>query len=404
MVRKKTYYLSEMNLSEKHGGGLTLHRVLGEDLDRFDHFIQLFDPKQFPTSGLYVNKEMNIWKKFPEFVWKEMPQRFSVEYIVNYLKRSLGMPNPKYLDYDYKNIHFPKILESSINFDESRFLIVPQHHQSVLLTNILSARHNMEYAAWIMDDHVLRYTKEKGFHYPAPLYYEKKFRTFLKNAKTIFVISDNMKRFYKERFGVDSHVLFGPSDVEERKIAEHHHGGDIRLCYFGAVWKWQEDALDKLASALGSLNATLDIYTFHQVKEEVRSNARIKIKEPVRAEEVKELMGGYDGVAILYGFSDEVRALSELNISTKLSECLASCVPTVLVGPEYGAMTQFGRKYQCCVILSDLNDAGQINDFKNAFAPGRRGELLEKAQQVAENITSTAAMRKVWREGWSKLN
>lgn len=393
-----------MNISDRHGGGLTLQRILGETINEFDEFLQLFDPKDFATSEKVVPKETPLWKQFPEFRWKEMPKRYSPAYFYNLARRTLGLPNQMYLDYDYKNLHFSRILLARIDFDNSSFLVVPQHHQSVLLTNILASKRNMRYCAWVMDDHVLRFNRNSGFHYPRPPYYEKAFKTFLSRAKCVFVISENMRQFYKKRFDIDSLVLFGPSDWSGQQAIVSLPDGPIRLCYFGAVWKWQEDALEKLSNALGSLDATLDIYTFHKVPQTVADNKRIRIMEPVSSHLVKERMNQYDAVSILFGFSDEVRALSELNISTKLSECLASGIPTILVGPEYGAMTDFGRRHECCIILSDLTDQRQIEEFKIALHSPKREVLLEKASIVSQHITSTQAMRDIWNIGWSRLN
>jgi hypothetical protein len=404
-MSKREYYLSELNISDRHGGGLTLQRILGDDLGGFNNFLQIRDfSKGFPTNGNYTIKEINLWEQLPVFSGRRMPRRFTWDYFINQYKRIAGIPNPKYLDYDYYNLEYSEILTRKIFLYDSKILIVPQHFQSVLLTNMLSSRQEMNYAVWMMDDHVLRYSRDKGFHYRYPPYYSRHFKTFLRKAKTVFVISENMRQFYKERFGIDSLVLFGPSDPVPAKIPARIHQGPIRLCYFGAVWKWQEDALQKLVAIIERLNAALDIYTYHEVNSDVRNNPSITVKEPVSPDKVKNLMASYDGVAILYGFSDEVRALSELNISTKLSECLASGIPTVLVGPEYGAMTRFARQHKCCVVLSDLNDRGQIESFRNAFTPAYREMLLEKARWVSENITSTEAMREVWREGWSRLD
>jgi hypothetical protein len=35
------FYLSEMSVSDRHGGGLTLQRVLGDDLDRIRLFAHI---------------------------------------------------------------------------------------------------------------------------------------------------------------------------------------------------------------------------------------------------------------------------------------------------------------------------------------------------------------------------
>jgi hypothetical protein len=38
---KFDFYLSEMSVSDKHGGGLTLQRILGADLEDIDSFIHV---------------------------------------------------------------------------------------------------------------------------------------------------------------------------------------------------------------------------------------------------------------------------------------------------------------------------------------------------------------------------
>lgn len=399
---RKIYYLSEMNLSDRHGGGLTLQRVLADDLDHFDHFIQLFQFQgNFPTHEKYADRELNLWKEMEPFVYPGMPSRLSLEYFRYQYKRFLGIPNPKYVYEDNRVAQYYRALSNKVSFRESVFFVVPQHAQSVSLTNFLYRQHSIHYAAWVMDDHLLKYDQDRGFHYPEN--FEVYFRTFLKNARLVLVISENMRNFYLERFGIDSIVLFGPADANDTLMTSNNPDGGIKLCYFGALWKWQEDAIEKLIGISDQLDATLDIYTYHEVNEGIRAHARVNVKQPVAARQVKSLMLQYDGVIIPFGFDDEVRALSELNISTKLSECLASGVLTVLVGPEYGAMTAFARKHQCAVILSDVNSTEQIQSFKESFQTGKRTAILKAANRTSRAFTSTAAMQKVWKAAWEKM-
>jgi hypothetical protein len=402
---RKAYYLSEMNLSDRHGGGLTLQRILGDEIDAFDNFIQIFEfPENFPTAKRFLPKEVNLWKDLPRFIHRKTPRRFSKDYFVIHLKRLFGIPLPDYRQYDFRNVHYHKELKNKLSFDKSKFLVVPQQVYSIYLTNFLYDKYKIKYAVWIMDDHVLRYSKEKGFHYPHPTTYESRFRKFLKNAKVVFVISPNMGDFYKNRFGVDGKVLFGPSDYQAEELngqkVKASSATAITLCYFGALWKWQEDALERLIDILNRLDADLHIFSFSNASDKVRSHARVKIMEPVSSDAVMAIIRTYDGVVVPYGFADELKPLSVLNISTKLSECLASGIPTVLVGPEDGAMTRFAREYNCAIILSDFQNPEQIVSFKEAFKPERKEGLLKNARWVSDNITSTSAMRKVWNEGW----
>jgi hypothetical protein len=403
----KVYYLSEMNLSDRHGGGLTLQRILGNDLDNFDNFIQLFEfPGNFPTADRFISREINLWKDLPPFKQRKTPKRFTRDYFVVHFRRFFNLTLPDYRHYDFKTLYFYEKLAGILSLDNSKFLVVPQQIQSIYLMNFLYKKHKMEYAVWMMDDHLLRYNNSKGFHYPHPPAYEGQFRRFLKNARVVFVISPNMKDFYKDRFGIQADVLFGPSDpaMEELKV-DNVMGSPstaITLCYFGALWKWQEDALEKLLQALDKLDVDLHIFSFNVVSEKISKHNRVKIMEPVKAHEVKALMRTYEGVIVPYGFSDDLKPLSALNISTKLSECLASGVPTVLVGPDDGAMTLFGKQYKCAIILSNVEDSEQLLSFKEAFKPERKKALLRNAKWVSENITSTDAMKKIWRDGWQR--
>jgi hypothetical protein len=402
---RKVYYLSEMNISDRHGGGLTLQRILGNEIEQFDNFIQIFEfPEHLPTAQRFLAKEINLWKDLPRFVYRKTPKRFTKDYFIVHFKRIFGFPLPDYRPYDFRNLYYHEKIRTKLSFDNSKILVVPQQIHSIYLTNFLYEKYKIKYAVWIMDDHVLRYDKANGFHYPHPLTYERRLRKFLKNARVIFVISQNMKEFYKRRFGVDGTVLFGPADPHEEELKVEKVSASsptaLTLCYFGALWKWQEDALERLVDILDRLDADLHIFSFSKATEKIATHERVKIMAPVVAEKVQATIRKYDGVIVPYGFADKLKPLSVLNISTKLSECLASGIPTVLVGPEDGAMTRFAREHNCAVILSDFQNAEQILSFKEAFKPDTKEVLLRNARWVSKNITSTSAMRKVWNEGW----
>src|SRR5688572_22594434 len=104
----KRYLLSEMNLSDRHGGGLTLQRILDEDLNDFDHFIQLMDYPSFPTNPKYLPRVLELWKDLPEFSSPEFRSRFSKKYLLFFGKRTLGIPTPEYQKHDFINFHLYK--------------------------------------------------------------------------------------------------------------------------------------------------------------------------------------------------------------------------------------------------------------------------------------------------------
>src|SRR5688500_9681321 len=101
-----------MNVSSRHGGGLTLMRVLGEELEEFDYFIS---PLQYPVKGFDTipqvkARELNLWKEPGEFTARPMPRRFTGDYVKNQVKRVLGVPNPEYINWDYYRKFYTKYL------------------------------------------------------------------------------------------------------------------------------------------------------------------------------------------------------------------------------------------------------------------------------------------------------
>ena len=67
----RRYYLSEMSVSEMHGGGLTLHRVLQDDLDEFDRFVHLtnFATDTAPILARFADRQLNIHELVPRPGW-----------------------------------------------------------------------------------------------------------------------------------------------------------------------------------------------------------------------------------------------------------------------------------------------------------------------------------------------
>lgn len=396
-----------MNVSSKHGGGLTLMRILGGDLDEFDFFIS---PVEYPVRGFDTisqvkERELNLWENPGDFSPRPMPKRFSADYIKNQIRRVLRFPNPKFINWDYYRKYYTDHLSKNLDLTNGRFLVVPQNIHSVILSNQLFLHAGIRYATWVMDDNILRYDPAgRTFHYPYPKDYQRQFKFHLQNAKHVFVISENMGRFYREKFGVDSTVLFSPSDHSgDISARESNYGLPIRLCHFGRVWEWPLDAVELFAARLEELEATLDIYSHYPLKGALKDNRRVSIREPVEGFQVKKAMAGYDAVTIFYGFSDAVRPWSQLNISTKMSESLASGLPAVFVGPEWGAMSDWVKKHQCGILITDPRSPAQMQQITKLRDSKFREDALRNCIAASEKYTSVRAMRKVWQEGWDKV-
>ena len=401
------YYISEMNISAKHGGGLTLMRVLGNDLAGFKYFIS---PIQYPLKGFeaiedVTSRELNLWENPGDFQPRPMPRRFSTDYLLSMAKRILNIPNPRYINWDYYRKFYTTYLEKTIDLKNGRFLTVPQNAHSVIISNHLFKRFQIPYATWMMDDNLLRFNSStKTFEYLYPKGYEVEFGYHLQNAKHVFVISDNMGQFYKDKYGIDYSVLFSPANpTHEATPVKQQHNHQMRFCYFGRLWKWPLDAAERFAANLELLDATMDIYSHLPLEGVLKDNKRVRIQPTVDGPDVIKKMAEYDAVTIFYGFNDDVRHWSELNISTKMSECLASGIPSIFVGPGYGAMSKWVRKQDCGLLITEPENEGQVQQIIKLRDFKFRSQIIKKSLEASEKYTSVDAMRKVWRHGWSKV-
>lgn len=110
-------------------------------------------------------------------------------------------------------------------------------------------------------------------------------------------------------------------------------------------------------------------------------------------------MRNYDAVVLPIGFSDALRHLSEFNIATKMSECLASGTATLVVGPKYAAMVKFLEPYQAAWIESNLTKTSLAANFEGILNLESRKERLANAQHLVKRQLSVSAMRKRWLSG-----
>lgn len=382
-------------------------RILGDEINLVRNLIS---PIRYSVAGFeniaeLEERDMKLWLTPGDFVQKQMPARLTKQYVKNQILRFLSMPNPTYINWDYYRTVYVDYLRSKIDLANARFLVVPQQVPSVILANQLHRLCKVPYASWMMDDHLLRYDHETGsYGYPYPENYEKEFGYHLRNAKHVFTISPELSAFYKKRFGVDSTVLFSPADPVVKPInSAKGRENSLRFCHFGRIWKWPVDAVEKFATHLESLNGTLDIYSHFPLEGCLKENPRVFEKEPIAPGEVSSRMQEYDAVTIFYGMEDSVRPLSAFNISTKMSECLASGLPVVFVGPEYGAMTQWARKHGCGLILSEIDNDNQVRNIRNLNDSDFATSVALRCLSAAREFTSHQAMRKIWEHGWTKV-
>ncbi len=388
------FYLSEMSVSDGHGGGLTMQRVLSAELERIAFFAHVhpFAEQCPPTESVKARcLDLSMWldtaaarRRLGHRVAGHLAQRTFFHRL-------------------HANAAAAKIFAALPEKSRpARGLVCPQGLASLYVIERLRHIQRVQYITWIMDDHLVRW-RDGRWCYPAGA--EELFARHLKRARLVFVISPVMADFYRERFGINARVLFGACDLAPMSsLALHHQAGELRLAYFGAVGDWQLDALAVVAQNMAAAGATLDIYNSLPELPDVLRSGSVRLKGRIAPEKILETMQCYDAVVLPASFRPALRHMTELNIATKMSECLASGTVTLAVGPTYAAMIRFLQKRGAGLCVTDPSPAALATAFARLRDNKERARLIEAARELVEQELCTKAMRNEWLRGVAVFN
>ena len=386
------FYLSEMSISDLHGGGLTLQRVIGDDLMHIRYFAHV---KRFaydlPATEKFADRAIDLTSVWESDIIRNLIGRTFAASLSNKLfiiKRTA------------KNA--ARLLNSKFEKSEAiTGLVCPQGMASIYTLEALKSYRRVRYISWVMDDHLIQYNNGK---WDFPKGVEQVFKKHLQDADHVFVISTAMQDFYKSRFGINSTVLFSSADLStQRGRPVLDINAALKIGYFGAVSAWQLDPLLAVANSLNGTNTQFHIYSAIENLPDELCVGGVYFKGRLDPGEVLHVMQNYDAILLPVSFKDEMRSLSTFNIATKMSEYLASGVPILAIGPAYAAMIQYLKTNDAALLV----ESGNEDDIKNAFKlfndKAKISAILENAKNLVLNETGTLPMRKRWEEALNKL-
>jgi hypothetical protein len=395
------FYLSEMSISDATGGGLTLQRILGADIAAIPLFAHVHPYGHLESDARQDSPAESVRSRCLDLppLWLTLPAA----------RRMFGSRPAYWLAQRsvLRRWHAHKTAAAlAARLPDGsrplRGLVCPQHATSLYVLESLRRLRNLEYVTWIMDDHLVRW-RDGGWVYPPNM--EALFARHLQQARAVFVISPVMADLYRARFGVESRVLFGPADAPAlpESAPPSLAGKNLRLAYFGAVDAWQLDALALVAANLPAAGASLDIYAgLAELPVELRQPT-VRLMGRIPAAQVMATMGQYHAVVLPVSFLAQQRNMSELNIATKMSECLASGTVTLAVGPPYAAMLRYLQQHAAALCVTEPTDGAMQEALVKLCDINQRRALADTARSLATQQLSTAAMRAVWVEGLARL-
>ena len=164
----------------------------------------------------------------------------------------------------------------------------------------------------------------------------------LSHAEHLWVISPEMARRYRNRFGVEGEFLFhfvDPQQYSEAKPREPRDPSELRLVYTGAINRMFLGALEEIARWLNEgmqiadRKVVLDVWSAW-CPEHLRGPG-LRWRGFVPSNEVPGILAGADALLMAITFSDTpaLRDLIRSSLYTKTVDYLASRKPLVVVSP-----------------------------------------------------------------------
>lgn len=385
------FYLSEMSVSDQHGGGLTMQRILGDDLLQIPLFVHLSRfAEVHPVTDKLKNREIELTT-----FWDS-----------DFMRRIIGRTRARTMRkkmWVIKNTarRAAKVLNRQFKKgDEVKVLVCPQGANSLYTLEALKKYRPVKYISWVMDDHLVQYVNGQ-WEYPNGT--GQIFAKHLREAEHVFVISAEMQKFYRDRFGVASTILFGPADAIGKTDAKTTNTQALQIGYFGAVAPWQMDALAAVANALESTDTQLHIYSGIEQLPAQLDKPNVRLMARIKPIEVLPIMQQYNAILLPMSFMDQKRHMSEFNIATKMSEYLASGVPILAVGPAYAAMVKYLKANHAAIVI-ESNHADDIRQGINALHQQTEiNNILNNAQKLVNTQTGTVPMCRQWQAGANKF-
>lgn len=388
----ETIFLSEMCAEPIHGGGITLHRIIGNEIKNFKYFIKVVNYTNEPEilSPNYIIYPFGYQAKWLN---KIIGCSLTYKIFTNKLVRKIHSQNIA------SQLVTKKIISSS-----SKLLVCPQGEFSLYTMQKLRSLTNVSYITYLMDDHLLKWSNNEWIY---KYDHETLMRDHLQYAEQIFVISPELQHFYKQRFGVDSEVLFAPYQNLYEPIYQSIGSKEkCDLAYFGTIGSWQQDALEVLLPLVKKDIITLNIFTNNPSSiPAIFQSAGVVIHKPVHPDEVTQVMRNYDAVVIPISFHDDLRNMSCFNIATKMSECLSSGTATLVIGPSDSAMVKFLLPYDAAVLVTETAEQSIFDAISILQNQEKRQRIMSNAENLIKKELNYNAMRLRWKSAsrWLEL-
>ncbi len=388
-MSRKIAFISEISAQPILGGGITLQKILGEDFHKISCFIKTI---HFPSEA-EVKYEDAASYCYP--YWK----------IESKLRTLLGCRLAFYLSQcdTMQSIHRKYVardIEKRFLFNMSglRILASPNSRHATAILNSLWKKYQFEYVTWIMDDHMVKWRDGKWKYLGGD---EQILHEHLRNAKMVYVISEAMAEFYKDKFSVEAQILHAPCESFPSDGLQYQFKtkGPLRLVYFGSLGRWQNDALEGFLPHILDKTCEINLFTRNsaQIPETFRNLPGVFIRNPIAAHEISSAARNFDAMVLPISFKEELKNMSFFNIATKFPDCIGAPIPTIIIGPSDSIMMKTAKKYGAFATIEKLDSSAIRDALQKISNPNVRAAMLAGRRLAFKEMCGVDVMATRWK-------
>ncbi len=227
---------------------------------------------------------------------------------------------------------------------------------------------------------------------------DRYFRALIDKAAGLLSICPYMTAVYKELYCKDFIPFHNPVDCNywnSLTTVRKYEPGVKALLYVGKINVDTKQCLLDVASAIDVLNRrkgqkfryVLDVYTpdYKSNQDLFSTNNNCNVLPAVPHGDIPSLSKSYDALLLTLGFSKKTRDYVRLSMPTKVSEYMASGIPTILYCPNDIALAKYLEPQSCTINCLERDFNMLTNSLLRLEDESYCQIIINNAARVANN-------------------
>lgn len=235
-----------------------------------------------------------------------------------------------------------------------------------------------------------------------------RFRRMMRMSDKVYGASEQLCEAYQRLFNVCMRPLYKgclPVQIKDKV------GKPLKLVYSGNLLWGRGELLAMIADSLVEINAkgtkaTLEIYTGSYVKPELERSLNrgecSKVMGRRNYDEITDIMHNADLALQVESFDEKTSKIVRYSFSTKITDCLQSGVPMMVIGPSGIASVEYSRRIPGVIVVDNPKEiTSQLALFVN-----EGNALLDRVSSIsgfAQKYHNLQAIKQTLRNEFSEL-